>query len=228
MPRTARIVIPGIAHHVTQRSNRGEQVFFTDAHRQRYLELLAKYSAKYGLKIQAYCLMPNHVHLIAVPGEAESLSAALKPVHLRYAQEVNAYLGASGYLWGGRFYSCPLDGRHFWAAVRYVERNPVRARIVRKAERYRWSSAGGHCGLRADPLLSGEIEQADEIGDWSAWLGESDEPETLERVRLCTRTGRPAGEESFVRKLERTLGRRLAAMPVGRPRKKKQYKAKNG
>ena len=127
MPRMARVVIPGCPHHLTQRGNRREDVFFTAADRQRYLELLAEYAEKHGLAVQAYCLMTNHVHLVVVPRAEASLGAALKPVHMRYAQHVNWTQHIGGRLWQGRFFSCPLDEEHLWAAVRYVECNPVRA-----------------------------------------------------------------------------------------------------
>ncbi len=222
MPRIGRIVIPGVPHHVTQRGNRGEDVFFCDDDRLRYLELLVQYSAMHALAIHAYCLMTNHLHLIVVPRNPDSLAAALKPVHLRYAQELNRRSATSGYVWGGRFFSCPLDRQHFWSAVRYVERNPVRARIVRKAQRYRWSSAPAHCGLRKDALLSRRLEKAAHVGDWSAWLREAEDPKQLEQLRACTRTGRPAGNAKFVKKLERACGRILRPKPRGRPRKKKK------
>ena len=120
MPRIARVVIPGIPHHLTQRGNRREDVFFADSDRQRYLELLLEYSAKHGLETLAYCLMTNHVHLVCVPARVDSLSLVLKPLDLRYAQHVNWTHGISGRLWQGRYFSCPLDDEHFWAAIRYV------------------------------------------------------------------------------------------------------------
>jgi len=215
----ARVVIPGCPHHITQRGNRRQRVFRSDSDRKRYLELLGEYSVARGLSIVAYCLMDNHVHLIAIPATTDALAGALRPVNLRYAQELNRRLGSGGFVWGGRFYSCPLDRKHFWAAVRYVERNPVRAKIVRKAERYPWSSAAAHCGLGDDPLLSGRLEKSDHVGDWSAWLTDAGDEQFVERLRLCTRTGRPAGAASFIRRLERRLGRRLRALPVGRPKR---------
>jgi len=221
MLRMARVVIPSVPHHVTQRGNRREDVFFADADYLRYLELLGQYAGKHDLDIVAYCLMRNHVHLVAVPRRADSLGAAMKPLHHRYAREINRRNGLTGHLWQGRFFSCPLDDRHFWSAVRYVERNPVRARVVRKAERYRWSSAAAHCHLRADPLLSGDLELADHVGDWSAWLrDDADDEKIVARLRQCTRTGRPAGDETFIDKLQRLTGRILRPKPAGRPRKK--------
>jgi len=130
----ARVVVPGIGHHLTQRGNRREEVFFDDGERQRYLQLLLEYSAKHGMEILAYCLMTNHVHLVAVPARIDSLARGMKSLDLRYAQHVNWHQGICGRLWQGRFLSCPLDEDHLWAAIRYVERNPVRARLVRKAE----------------------------------------------------------------------------------------------
>ena len=225
MPRMARVVIPGGPHHITQRGNRREDVFFTDADRQRYLALLSRYAAEHGLTVQAYCLMSNHVHLVAVPEQAASLALTLKPVHLRYAQELNRRLDLSGVLWQGRFYSCPLDYDHFWSAVRYVERNPVRAGLVGRAEDWAWSSARAHCGMRTDPLQT-EVRPPEWLTDWSAWLRNEDDDETLKQLRVCTRTGRPVGAESFVKRLERLVGRRLRALPVGRPPSKKPKRSK--
>lgn len=222
MPRIARVVVPGCPHHITQRGNRGEDVFVNDHQRRRYMDLLAKYASKHGLAVQAYCLMSNHVHLIAVPNSDTSLAATLRPVHLRYAQEFNRQMELSGHLWQGRFYSCPLSELHFWAAVRYVERNPVRAGLVEHAEAYGWSSAAAHCGQWVDRLLSGKLlTLAAEVGiaDWAAWLRDPHDEEMLDELRLCTRTGRPAGDRGFIARLERRLGRRLQALPVGRPRK---------
>jgi putative transposase len=224
----ARVVIPGVAHHVTQRGNRREKVFSRKADYQRYLALLAQYAGEHGLAIRAWCLMPNHVHLVAVPAEASSLSAVLRPVHLRYAQEANRRHGVTGVLWQGRFYSCPLDKDHYWAAVRYVERNPVRAGLVERAEAYAWSSAGGHCGLREDgltcqgpwPEWMADLPPAECQARWMQWLREEDDPAMVGRLRLCTRTGRPAGTERFMARLERLAGRILRPGKPGRPKKR--------
>ena len=228
----ARVVIPGCPHHITQRGNRREEVFFAAADRQRYLELLGEYAAKHGLAVQAYCLMTNHVHLVAVPQREASLAGALKPLHMRYAQHVNRTQGLSGRLWQGRFFSCPLDQEHLWAAVRYVECNPVRAGLVERAEDYRWSSAGAHCGLRGDGVLSDPCEMTSSLAPekWRQWLGEpwENEEEMVARLRQCTRTGRPAGGASFIDRLEQLVGRLLRAKKVGRPTKPKPPATKTG
>ena len=216
MPRMARVVVPGVPHHVTQRGNRGEDVFSCDDDRRRYLELLGKYGAQHGLSVHAYCLMSNHVHLVVVPETTESLAAALKPVHLRHAQELNRRLNISGILWQGRFYSTPLDDRHFWSAVRYVERNPVRSGMVSSAWDYPWSSAAAHCSLRRDGLLTGNLEEADHVGNWRAFLLDEDD-QAVKALRASTLTGRPVGSGEFINQLEQLTGRKLRASKRGRP-----------
>jgi putative transposase len=167
--------------------------------------------------------MTNHVHLVVVPQSESALASTLKPVHLRYAQHVNRTRGVTGRIWHGRFYSCPLDDVHTQAAMRYVEMNPVRARLVRRAEDYTWSSAPAHCGLRPDPLLAdiSGLRCSAGIEDWSAWLGSGLDDETLKHLRLHSRTGRPLGSDSFVDRLERLSSRVLRPRRAGRPRGRK-------
>ena len=148
MLRVARIVVPGIPHHVTQRGNNRQEVFFVDDDRRFYLELLARQAQRFGLDVLGYCLMSNHIHLIAVPKREESLAKAIGRTHFLYTQYLHRLHGRSGHLWQNRFSSCALDEPHCWAALCYAERNPVRARMVRKAWRYRWSSAAAHCGSK--------------------------------------------------------------------------------
>ena len=220
MARLARVVVPGVPHHLTQRGNRREDVFFGDVGRECFLALLAKYARQHSLGLWAYCLMSNHVHLIVVPQDVHGLGRAMRAVNAAYARYVNERQGLCGHLWQGRFFSCPLDVAHQWSAVRYVERNPVRAKIVLRAEDYAWSSAAAHCGLRGDPLLSGDLERADHVGDWSASLRDEDETE-LAAIRRHTRTGRPLGPDEFVRRVGSMLGRSLARSRPGPKRKRK-------
>jgi putative transposase len=218
MPRMARVVAEGVPHHITQRGNRGEVVFHSDAGREKYLGLLAQYAALHGLRILAYCLMDNHVHLIATPQNPFAIGRALKPVHLRYTQHVNRTEDLSGILWQGRPFSCPLDNHHFWAAMRYVERNPVRARLVMRAENYPWSSAAAHCLLRPNPLLS-PLPPHPDIHNWSEFLEEPDDEKTSLNLRRCTHAGLPLGDDSFIARLEDSFTRRLHPLPRG-PRPK--------
>jgi putative transposase len=183
MPRRPRIVQAGVPHHVTQRGNRRDQVFFGDADRLAYLDWLRQYTGEHAVDVLAYCLMPNHVHLIVVPSTSDGLRRALQPLHARYAQRVNRCRGLVGHLWQGRFYSAAMDATHLWVAIRYVEQNPVRAGLAEAAERYRWSSARAHCGVRYDPVLSANPvwqRQFEAVGDWSAWLAAGDDEEGTE------------------------------------------------
>jgi putative transposase len=222
MPRLARTVCAQVPHHITQRGNRREDVFFTDEDRVAYRSWLREYAEQYEVDILAYCLMTNHIHLVAVPETEDGLQKMLKPLHMRYAQRINRAQGWKGHLWQGRFFSSALDETYLWAAVRYVERNPVRARIVRKAENYAWSSAAAHCRLSEDVVITARPfwrKQFDGIGDWSAWLAEGDEPQRLEILRRNVEKGLPCGTEKFIRKLERISGRALGFRPRGRPKK---------
>jgi len=144
MPRVARIVIPDCPHHVTQRGNNRQDVFFVPDDYHTYLAILREQSQRYGLDIHAYCLMTNHVHLAATPRSGESLAKAVGRTHWLYTQHVNHLHARTGHLWQNRFYSCALDRDHHWAAIRYVERNPVRSRLHRKAWLYAHSSAAAH------------------------------------------------------------------------------------
>ena len=155
----------GCAHHITQRGNNHQAVFFVDDDRRVYLELLQEQADKYGLKIAGYCLMDNHVHLVAIPQAQESLAQAIGRTHFRYSQYVNRFHKRSGHLWQGRFYSCALDERHFWLAMRYVELNPVRARLCRRPWRHEWSSAAAHTDERAKSEL---LNLSDWYGQMSA------------------------------------------------------------
>lgn len=227
MPRNARIVIPGCPHHVTQRGNNRQDVFFTDDDRRVYLDLLRDQCAAAGVTILGYCLMTNHVHLLAVPPDEASLARAVGRTHWRYTQYIGRLHGRCGHLWQNRFFSCPLDWPHTWAALAYVERNPVRARLVRRAWNYAWSTAGAHVGERADE--SGLLDLTAWGREWSAerWRAQLVAPEDDElmgRLRRHVQTGRPLAGDRWLAKLEARLGRRLRPPPLGRPRKAKVKK----
>lgn len=189
MPRPARLVLPAIPHHVTARGARREPTFFSDDDYARYLALLRHGCAKAGTSVWAWCLMPNHVHLLLVPSRPEGLAAALGPTHRRYAWELNQRQDWCGAFWQGRFGSVPLDERRLHICFRYVELNPVRARLVDRPEGWRWSSARAHLGLAADPLT--DLAPARErIDDWRAFLDEGLDPDDHAALRAAERTGR--------------------------------------
>jgi putative transposase len=221
MPRLARVVVPGAPHHVTQRGNRRQQTFFCDEDYETYVELVAEWCGRRGVEVWAYCLMPNHVHLIVVPESADGLRRAIGEAHRRYTRRVNFRQGWRGHLWQGRFASFPMDDAYTLQAARYIELNPVRARLVRKPQRYRWSSAAAHVvgeddGLvRAAPLL----EMVGD-GEWLGFLGQAVTAEQAAWFRRHERTGRPLGGERFVTRVEKLLGRVLRPRKPGRKRKK--------
>lgn len=205
MARIARIVIPDIPHHVVQRGNRRQNVFFRDGDKQKYIEILREQAERFRLTFWAYCLMDNHVHLIAVPHHEDSLAKGIGEAHRRYTRMVNFREGWRGYLWQGRFNSFPLDEQYLVAAVRYVERNPVRAKMVEKADEYLWSSAKAHISKTKDPLLE-NFYLIHEINDWASYLAENDEENVIRRMEVHSRTGRPLGSKAFIENLERRLG----------------------
>lgn len=220
MPRRARQVFPGLPHHVTQRGNGRRQVFFSDTDRWVYLDWMQEHLQRERVELLAYCLMGNHVHLVVVPPAAKSLERSLGPLHARYARRMNRAHASGGHFWQERFFSAALDEPYLWNALRYVERNPVRAGIVRQAEDYPWSSAQAHCGLRRDPQLTTDpawVDLLHQVDDWSTWLAPEDRPESLEALRRGSLSGHPCGSEEFVQDLSRRAGVQLAPRPRGRP-----------
>ncbi|MEN6400791.1 MAG: transposase [Armatimonadia bacterium] len=202
MPRAARIVAPQYPHHVTQRGNRRANVFFGDGDYQQYLIWLGKYAAAANVKVWAYCLMTNHVHLILVPNDADGLARLLRPLHAHYSQYVNLQQGWRGHLWEQRYYSTVLDDDHLTAAVRYVERNSVRAGLVDRPEEYPWSSGRAHCGLQNCPVLSQDLPLLGLVRNWSEWLAVGDDQAVAADLRARTMRGVPCGSAAFMRQIE--------------------------
>ena len=216
MPRIARVVVPGMPHHVTHRGVRRSDVFWDDSDRWLYLQLLRVACRDFLLRVWAYCLMTNHIHLVAVPEQEDSIAKVFHWVNGAYDQRFNRRYGLSGNLWESRPHSAVLDEHHAFAAVRYVEMNPVRAGMVATASDYKWSSARVHCGLARDPLVDLSWPEPDRIPDWGAWLREPGEDE-VDRLRRSTATGRPCGDDSFIRSIEDLTKRSLTPKKRGRP-----------
>ena len=212
MPRAARIVIPGYPHHVTQRGCRRQQTFFDDSDYHAYLGLLRSLKDEAGVDVLAYCLMPNHVHLVVIPRHRQSLAKLFGIAHHRYARRVNSNHDWRGHLWQERFYSFVMDEDHLLVAVRYVELNPVRAGLSDQPDAWRWSSVHAHLGNAPDPLVT-SVPALEQVSDWRRFLSQDCPIDRLDDIRKHTRTGRPAGNSEFIRELERVTGRRL------RPRK---------
>ena len=192
-----------------------------DEDREVYLEYLLDASERFGLRIEGYCLMTNHVHLVATPYYETSLAEAMKRTNQLYAQYVNRMHRRSGHLWQNRFFSCTLDENHFQRALVYIERNPVRACMVRKAWRWRWSSAPAHCGIenKSELLDISLWKQEISFARWKQLLERPDDEKLITKLWLSTSRGRPLGSDAFVARLETILGRHLRPLPRGRPKK---------
>jgi putative transposase len=214
MPRIARVVISGQPHHVVQRGNRGQRVFFCDSDKKTYLTLLKEKADEAGIKLWAYCLMDNHVHLIAIPEKENSLAQGIGRTHMAYTSIINRKKGWKGFLWQGRFMSSPLDEKYLHAAMRYVENNPVRAGIVKRAEDYLWSSAKAHVLKEKNKLLEDNF-MTNEFKNWAEYLSNGDNKEDLENIRANTKPGRPVGDVAFVKKIEVQIGRILQKKKPG-------------
>jgi putative transposase len=217
----ARIVALDVPHHVTQRGNGRQLIFHDDIDRTTYLELVREYAVLYGLSLWGYCLMSNHVHWIVVPHAADSLAQCMKQAQGRFAAYWNARRRTTGHVWQGRFYSCPLGETHLWPALRYVELNPVRARIVAAAVGWRWSSAASHCGNGPEaPMLAMESwRKRWTATEWAQYLTEEESPSALLEFRRSTHSGRPLGSKDFVVAVEQASQRPLAPRKGGRPKK---------
>jgi putative transposase len=219
MPRRQRLIVPGLPHHITQRGNNRAQVFDSDADRALFLDLLARYSQQYGLAIWAYCLMTNHFHLVAEPANQSAMANTLGRVESDFARFINVHRRTSGHLWQARYYSVPMDAAHCWEAVAYVERNPVRARMVAAAEDHPWSSAAARIGNCVAPSWLA-LHQWREQWTLKEWLGllrnETSDREIGLELREATLSGFPLGSE-LVSRLEAELSRRLHRGKSGRP-----------
>ena len=215
MARIARVVVPGVPHHVTQRGNRRQQTFFSDEDYASYLQLLTEWCRRCGVEVWAYCLMPNHVHLIAVPEKEDSLRRAIGEAHRRYTLRVNLREGWRGHLWQERFASFPMDERHLLLALRYVELNPVRAGLVPAPGNYAWSSASAHLEGRDDRLVRVR-PVLDTIGNWCEFLASGLSEAEAGLFRSHEKSGRPLGDERFVARLEKVMRRVLHPRKRGR------------
>ena len=216
MPRIARVVAPGFPHHVTQRGSRSQRVFFSNQDKKDYITIFKEEVVKHNIEIWAYCLMDNHVHFIVVPESADALAKLFREAHKRYAVMVNKREGWRGHLWQERFHSFVMDEKHLFSAVRYVETNPVKAHIVKKAEDYCWSSAGAHAKGLKDSLLS-PCYLTDEIENWQRYLQEGPSDAAYDKnVEKHLSTGRPLGSEDFIMKLQDITNRTLKIKAPGR------------
>ncbi|MCB1197942.1 MAG: transposase [Deltaproteobacteria bacterium] len=213
MPRLPRIVIPGLPHHITQRGNRRQKTFFEEVDYKTYLESMSLACKRFDVKIWAYCLMSNHVHLIVVPSSSKSLAKAIGSGHESYTRYINFKKKWRGYLWQGRFGSYVMDDKHLYNAARYVELNPLMARIVKKPEDYPWSSAKAHLQQADDPFVDPK-PLLDLYPNWQEYLQEGYEMALYRKMENHLRTGRPFGSAKFLSQLEKQTG--LDLLPKSR------------
>jgi putative transposase len=214
MARMARVVVPNIPHHITQRGNRRLETFFSEADYRDYLYLMAEWCNRCKVQVWSYCLMPNHVHLIVVPESEDGLRRALGEAHRRYTRYINFQKGWKGHLWQGRFASFPMDDQYLIATARYIELNPVKAGFVKRPEDYRWSSAKAHLQGEDDILVKvGPLLAI--ISDWRGLLLSDLSAKEYETIRRHERSGRPLGNEAFLARLERLTARVLKKQKPG-------------
>ena len=215
MARLPRLIVPGIPYHVTQRGNRRAQTFFEVGDYALYRDMLAQAAEKAGAEVWSYCLMPNHVHVIVVPGDPDGLRRTFADTHRRYTGFINARHRWTGHLWQGRFGAVAMDEAHLAAAVRYVAMNPVRARLVERAEDWDWSSTRAFLGLTDDPLVHC-APLRERYGDFARFLGQAgDDGPEWRALRMSETTGRPLGSGTWLKALEDHTGRVLAPQKRG-------------
>lgn len=218
MPRSNRIVVPGLPHHVTQRGNRRQQVFFFEEDYRSYLRLAESNFRSFGLTLLSYCLMPNHIHLLVIPPAENSLRDAVACLHQSYTRLINSRQKWKGHLWQGRFFSCPIQPSNAPFVARYIELNPVRAKLVSDPRFYMWSSANVACSSGHEGK-SGFSELFSPTGTWYSFLMQGMVNPTCEfnkELQRSTSTGRPYGTKEFVSQLERDTGLSLQKKQPGR------------
>ena len=220
MARIARVVVPEYPHHIIQRGNRRQKVFFNEGDYKEYLRLLNNYSLRFKVDILAYCLMPNHIHLIAIPHEGGSLAQAIGETHRNYTRFINFREKWRGYLWQGRFSSYVLDESYLLAVTRYILLNPVKAGIAKKPWDYKWASTRYHMIINNNFLIKDSLLR-ELIGNWKDFLNTSLGNNDVGLVQLHERTGRPLGDDGFIDKLESLLKINLKKKRAGRPKKEK-------
>jgi len=222
MPRIARIVGAGYPHHIVQRGNNRENIFLDRTDYEKYLFLLAKYSEEKEASILAYCLMPNHVHLLVTPSHEETLAKMMQGVTLCYTQHFNRKTGRTGRLWECRYHSTTIDrDTYLWTVSKYIDNNPVRARISERPEDYPYSSARAHLLGKNDHLLNEPLFDKNELNEYRKIMKLQEDKKILEEIRTQTKLGKPLGDGGFIEALSERTGCNLSFIDRsrGRPRK---------
>jgi putative transposase len=223
------VIAAGVPHHITQRGNARRFILEDDIDRRVYLDLLRQGMQLRAVELIGYCLMSNHIHLIAIPPKTDVLASALKDTHGRFASYWNAVHQSTGHVWQGRFYSCPLDETHLWEALRYTELNPVRASLVETAKGWNWSSAADHCcpAVTDTWIAMQSWRRRWSPATWTEYLNAGETESKLAAIRHNTHTGRPLGSADFTSALEKQTKRRLALQRRG-PKRRTDPNGKQG
>ncbi|MEK7207753.1 MAG: transposase [Pseudomonadota bacterium] len=232
MARLPRIVVPGQPLHIIQRGNNREPCFFADEDYRFYLDSLKDASSRYGCRVHAYVLMTNHVHLLLTPEAVESPSALLQSVGRRYVHYVNQVYRRTGTLWEGRFKSALIDSdRYLLTCSRYIELNPVRARMVEQPGDYRWSSYRHNALGQVDALLTShflyeglDTDAMQRCAAYRSLFSVQADPVELQAIRTATETGTILGNDRFKENIEATLKRRIERLPHGGDRKSEVFR----
>ncbi|MFH0888320.1 MAG: transposase [Planctomycetota bacterium] len=210
MPRIARVVAVDFPHHIIQRGNNRQKVFFAIDTRKKYLELIREYAATWNVSILAYSLMTNHIHLLVKPRQEDSLAKMMQGVSQGYAKYINKRYKRTGRLWESRYYSCVVDEESYlWQVARYIEKNPKRAGIVKQEEDYPYSSARSHVLDVPDEVLSEQLFDKEERNDYIEFLKIEPTEKEITTIRKATKIGRPLGDENFIIKIGKLLDRRF-------------------
>lgn len=218
MGRIARIIYPGMPHHIVHRGNRHEKVFFNNIDRKRYLSLLAEACKRYMVEVWSWCLMTNHLHLLLSPADLIGLAKVMQCVAHNYALKINKQHNWAGRLWEVRYYSCVVHkDSYLWTVSGYIETNPVRAGLVAEPEQWEWSSARAHFLEKPDKYLKlKEWLDNDEREAYKRYVYEYLKQENIDKIQRTTNTGRPLGTDDFITELEKRLGRELRPKKAGR------------
>jgi putative transposase len=220
MPRAARASVGGICYHVISRGNARREVFCKDGDYEAFLKAIGHACIEVPMRVLGYCLLPNHFHLAVWPECDGELSRWMHWLLNTYIRRYHKHYHSSGHIWQGRFKAFPIaDDEHLLTVLRYIERNPVRAGLVRKAERWRWSSAPlwQEEASRPSYLISGPVERP---RPWLTWVNQALTAAELEALRRCVNRGSPFGGRGWGERIAKRLGIQSTLRPRGRPRKR--------
>ena len=223
MSRQARIVIPETCHHITQRGNRGDPVFFEKVDYQTYLEILVERCHEAKIALLSYCLLPNQIHLVVEPQDSNSMARAIGEAHRRYTRYINEKKEWTGHLFQHRFFSYPMDEQNTLRAARFIETLPVTAQIAPKPENYLWSSAKFRIKVIDNPVLK-PFQSFHAMHNWSDFLSRPMDPNELRAIQLHLQTGRPRGSDLFLDNIEAKIGRSVRPQKRGRKPKSENLK----